>query len=114
MRYGQDLLEAAAAVKAPDPAQIEASIRTARKRLDALFAENSLDAAAFVNTTASTAFAAAGYPTLTVPLGKSNAKIPFGITFGGRYGEDGKLLSIGYSFEQTAGERLVLQQSVLP
>lgn len=109
-RYGQDLLEEANEVAQPDVTQIEASIRQAQAQLDTLFEENGLDAIAFLKTSASTEMAASGYPELCVPFGEDEKGEPMGVTFGGLYREDEKLLNIGYAFEQFEKGRLKLDE----
>lgn len=104
-RYGQDLLEAAEAVKTPDRGPIQTSIRNAQSTLDRLFLEHDLDALVFLGTAGSTEVSAAGYPQLTIPFGVDAKGIPRGVTFAARDGEDVKLLNIGYAFEQTAKGR---------
>ena len=106
-RYGQDLLEIANAVDTPDDTQIEASVRSAREALDALLSGQKLDAVVFLNTSASSVAAAAGYPELTVPLGLDAQGVPQGATFAAGAGEDCKLLRLGYAFEQSARGRQV-------
>lgn len=104
-RYGQDLLEAAAAAET-DVSQIQNSIVRAQEKLDVLFQEQGLDAVVFINSSASTIVSAAGYPELTVPIGKNKKGVPQGATFAAGRGEDGKLLEIGYAFEQAVGGRI--------
>ena len=111
-KYGQDHLEAAAAVNTPDDSPVQASILNAQKQLDALFSVQGLDAIVFLNTTVSTVVAAAGYPELTVPAGLDGKGVPQGATFAAGYGEDWKLLAFGYAFEQAAqGRRVPNEQS---
>ena len=107
IKYGQDQLEAAAAVTAADDGPIQASIQAARAQLDGLLAGRGLDALVFLNTTFSTEVAAAGYPELTVPLGADGRGVPQGATFAAGPGEDWKLLDLGHAFEQAARGRLV-------
>lgn len=106
IKYGQDLLEAAARVQAPDRKPIEESIRLAKTSLAALFDQYQLDAVVFLNSSGSTEPAAAGYPELSLPFGKKG-NAPQGVTFAARYGEDAKLLNMGYSFEYHVQGRLV-------
>ena len=106
IKYGQDHLEAANAVQAPDASQIQESIRNAGNELNALLSEQGLDAIAFLNTSASTVVSAAGYPELTVPLGTNAKGVPQGATFAAGYGEDWKLLNLGFAFEQSVRGRM--------
>lgn len=107
MLYGQDLLETAERTGTADMDGINESIQKADDALTALFDEHHLDALVFLNSSGSTAPAAAGYPELTVPFGKDRKGMPQGATFTARKGEDGKLLSMGYSFESHVRGRLV-------
>ena len=106
IKYGQDHLEAANTVQAPDASQIQESIRNAGNELNALLSEQGLDAIAFLNTSASTVVSAAGYPELTVPLGTNAKGVPQGATFAAGYGEDWKLLNLGFAFEQSVRGRM--------
>lgn len=106
-RYGQDHLEAANAVQAPDPARTDASIQNAQASLDGLFAGQGLDAVAFLNTAGSTVASAAGYPELCVPLGLDKKGAPQGATFVMPAGQDAALLNLGYAFQQAVRGRRV-------
>lgn len=105
-RYGQDYLIAAAGVQTPDDTRIQDSIQNARKQLDELFQGQNMDAVVFLNTSCSPIISAAGYPELTIPLGKGKNGVMQGATFAAGYGDDIKLLSFGYSFEQTIRGRV--------
>ncbi|MFS0780160.1 amidase family protein [Bacillus sp. 1P06AnD] len=107
IKYGQDLLEEANNVEKADKRPIEASIRNARLVLDSLFADRHLDAIVFLNSSGTTAPAAAGYPELAVPFGKDSKGVPQSATFMTKYGEDEKLLNMGYSFEKRTQGRMV-------
>lgn len=107
MKYGQDLLEAAAQTGNPDPDAIEESIQKAEEILTGLFNGYGLDALVFLNSSGTTVPAAAGYPELTVPFGTDKNKVPQGVTFVTRFEEDEKLLNLGYSFESHVQGRLV-------
>lgn len=107
MKYGQDLLEEAAQTGNPDPDAIEESIQKAEEMLTDLFDGYRLDALVFLNSSGTTTPAAAGYPELTVPFGTDKNKVPQGVTFVARFGEDEKLLNLGYSFESHVQGRLV-------
>ena len=107
MRYGQDLLEEAERSGREGMDGIVKSIKNADDVLTALFDEHHLDTLVFLNSSGSTAPAAAGYPELTVPFGKDRKGMPQGATFVTRKGEDKKLLEMGYSFESHVQGRLV-------
>lgn len=105
-RYGQDCLTAAARVQAPNDTPIENSIKNARNQLDELFYGRDMDAVVFLNTTCSSIVSAAGCPELTIPLGMDKNGVLQGATFAAGYGDDIKLLNLGYSFEQTIRGRV--------
>jgi amidase len=51
-------------------------------------------------------YATAGYPAITVPMGTNEDGRPVGITFIGKIGQDAKLLSYAYAFEQATQMRM--------
>ncbi len=51
------------------------------------------------------AYAVAGYPAITVPAGLLDDSTAVGLTFTGRYLEDGPLIGYAYAFEQASGLR---------
>ncbi len=51
-------------------------------------------------------YATAGYPAITVPMGLNPDGRPVGITFIGRIGQDARLLSYAYAFEQATQMRV--------
>ncbi|MCC8027569.1 MAG: hypothetical protein LIP16_19975 [Clostridium sp.] len=105
IKYGQDQLEDAALIQTPDPSQIQLSIHNAAHKLEEILSEYDLDAVVFLGTSASAAVSAAGFPELTVPLGMNAKGVPQGATFAAGYGEDWKLLNLGYAFEQSVRGR---------
>ncbi len=107
IRYGQNLLEEAARIETADWSEIDKSIQKADEVLQNAFDEYRLDALVFLNSSGTTAPAAAGYPELTVPLGSDKKDTPQGATFAVRFGEDEKLLNLGYSFEYHTRGRLI-------
>lgn len=107
IKYGQDWLEEAANISESDMNKINESIDNANIILTDLFDKNALDCVAFLNSSGSSAFAAAGYPELTIPLGKNKKGVPQGATFAVKNGEDEKLLNIGYSFESSVKGRMI-------
>ena len=64
-----------------------------------------LDALVFPQDHGCSIGAAAGYPSITVPAGFSEAGEPFGITFSGRAWSEPLLISLGYAFEQKTKAR---------
>lgn len=107
IKYGQDWLEEAAAIETADMEKIDESVEAADKALAMLFEENGLDGLAFINSSGSSAPAAAGYPELSIPFGSANGKAPVGATFVAKKGEDEKLLNMGYSFEFHVKGRMI-------
>ncbi len=69
--------------------------------------ELQLDVILSVNNRNAGNAAAAFYPCLTVPMGYRNNGAPAGITFIARPFEEGKLLKIGYAFEQATKLRIL-------
>ncbi|MGI6070592.1 MAG: amidase family protein, partial [Blautia sp.] len=104
-KYGQDYLEEAAKTENTDSDEINKSIEKATAVLNAAFAENNLDGIAFLNSTASTLPAAAGFPELTIPLGQDKNGVPQGATFTIPAGEDEILLKMGYSLQEYTNGR---------
>ena len=45
-------------------------------------------------------YATAGYPAITVPVGRKDTGEPMGVTLIGKKGQDAQLLSYAYAFEQ--------------
>jgi amidase len=45
-------------------------------------------------------YATAGYPAITVPIGRKDSGEPVGVTLIGKKGQDALLLSYAYAFEQ--------------
>ena len=106
IKYGQDLLEEAVTIENADMDRINGSIRNADDALSAVFDRDRLDGLVFLNSSGTTAPAAAGYPELTVPFGTGTGNAPQGATFVAEYGEDQTLLEMGYSFECFAAGRV--------
>lgn len=70
-----------------------------KKYLQALVTEN-LDAILSINNYHSGIAAVAKYPTLTIPMGYKKSGEPINLTFIGLPKTEGKLLTVGYAFEQ--------------
>ena len=121
--FGQDLFEQAEATRGlDDPAYIKAlseGRRLAAGGLDRLFKDNQVVALVgptvgpawlidpvlgdrYVGGGAGNAAAVAGYPHLTVPMGKVSG-LPVGLSFVGPAWSEAKLLSLGYAYEQAVG-----------
>jgi len=77
----------------------------AADRLAATFAAGEVELLVSLANTHSDVYATAGYPAITVPLGLDGAGAPNGVTFIGKPGEETRLLSFAYAFEQATGYR---------
>jgi amidase len=115
LRFGQDLLLAAAATRG-DLGEIEYraaranDLRAARTLgLDAYMDRHRLDAVLFPAAAAAAIAAKAGYPSVQVPAGfvagPGGRAVPFGITFTGRAWSEAMLLRLAYAFEQATRAR---------
>jgi amidase len=123
--FGQELLEQTAALGTLDTAEYRKAARDAKRLagpegIDAALAKHDLDA--LIAPTTSPAWpidplngdhftgagygaaAAAGYPSLTVPMGDAHG-LPLGITFMGPKWSEARLLGFGFAFEQRAQAR---------
>jgi amidase len=97
--------------------------RAATAMLDTTFSKTAADVLVSFETAHSEIYATAGYPAISVPLGRratgrvippsdvSSVGMPVGITFIGKPGEDAKLLAYAYAFERATQLRI---QPVLP
>ena len=74
--------------------------------LDKAFAANSVEVLVSLSNLHSNFYAAAGYPAITVPLGVNKKGEPNGMVLIGKRGEDAKLLSYAYAFEQATQGRV--------
>lgn len=103
--HGQDILEAAektdGTLKQTDYLQDRlADIRESRTEgLDQVMIDAELDAIIFPSYYGCDIAAKAGYPSITVPAGYTEAGEPFGITFTAGAFEESTLIEIGYSYE---------------
>ncbi|MGB0129559.1 MAG: amidase family protein [Rhodocyclaceae bacterium] len=89
----------------------------AAKTLDAAFARTGAEVLVSLENLHSTYYATAGYPAITVPLGRREGGgsagaaglpskgMPAGLTFIGKPGQDAKLLAYAYAFEQASNLR---------
>jgi amidase len=92
--------------------------KAAARTLDATFAKTGAEVLVSLENLHSTYYATAGYPAITVPLGLrqgggyaaavglATEGMPSGITLIGKPGQDGKLLSYAYAFEQASNLRV--------
>jgi Asp-tRNA(Asn)/Glu-tRNA(Gln) amidotransferase A subunit family amidase len=115
LKFGQERLEAAAAVDLSDPAtaaqyrsDLEAGRAAARAWIDGLLANGGEPVDAIVSPTANTAEvgARAGYPQITVPAGYDPIRRrPVNIAFTGTAGDDADLIGFAHAYERAAGVR---------
>jgi amidase len=92
--------------------------KAAARTLDATFAKTGAEVLVSLENLHSPYYATAGYPAITVPLGLregggyaaavglASKGMPSGITLIGKPGQDGKLLSYAYAFEQASNLRV--------
>lgn len=109
--FGIDLLAALSKAPPLDRRAHEALVLRLRESssaiLDATFEKTGVRMLVSLENMHSTLYATAGYPAITVPLGlREDSGTPAGITFIGRRGEDGALLSMAYAFEQATRLRV--------
>jgi len=112
LRYGQTLLLMAETTSGTlaEPEYIHARLHDLRwsrsEGLDHAFREDRLDAVLFLNHFGADIAARAGYPSVSVPAGRTKAGEPFSITFTGAAFSDARLLSLAYAFEQATQQRM--------
>jgi amidase len=109
--FGIDMIAALSKVPALDRPAHEALVLRLRGAaaaiLDATFEKTGARVLVSLENMHSTLYATAGYPAITVPLGlREDSGTPAGITFIGRRGEDGAMLSMAYAFEQATRLRV--------
>ncbi|QDT88842.1 amidase family protein [Gimesia algae] len=80
--------------------------KQAAATLTSIFGDNEIDLIVSLANDQSALYSTAGYPAITIPLGLDDAGSPIGVTFIGKQGEDGKLLSRAFAFEQTTKYRI--------
>jgi amidase len=102
--YGQGHLEAAqnCAMTVDEYVAQVATNRAVGERLGALFAEYKLDAL----LSRSEAYAAAGFPALSVPAGYDASGQPVDATLLGDFLGEDRLITLGYAYEQATRARL--------
>lgn len=108
MKYGQDLLIASDAqpgVMATLDPLATPSVLLSRAAADRLFAENDLDAIVGRNAPFTSLGAAAGYPTVVVPMGYDEGQ-PVGLSFFGTAFQEPALLAYAYAYEQATHARV--------
>ncbi|WP_417377648.1 amidase family protein [Gimesia sp.] len=80
--------------------------KQAAETLDKIFADNQIDLIVSLGNDQSALYATAGYPAINIPLGLDRDGSPIGVTLIGKQGEDGKLLSRAFAFEQATKYRI--------
>lgn len=111
--FGQHLLEmiapASADLSPEDRVALSAEMIAAKTRaLEAAFdAHGGVDVLVGMANLQSTYYATAGYPAITVPIGRRDDGEPVGITLIGKKGQDARLLAFAYAFEQATRARIV-------
>ena len=115
LKFGQQRLEAAAAVDLSDPAtaaqyrgDLETGRAEARAWIDGLLANGGQRVDVILSPTANTAEvgARAGYPQITVPAGYDPIRRrPVNIAFAGTAGDDAELIAFAHAYERAAGVR---------
>jgi Asp-tRNA(Asn)/Glu-tRNA(Gln) amidotransferase A subunit family amidase len=115
LKFGQQRLEAAAAVDLADPAtaaqyrsDLETGRAASRAWIDSLLANGGEPVDAILSPTANTAEvgARAGYPQITVPAGYDPIRRrPVNVSFTGTAGHDARLIGFAHAYERAAGVR---------
>jgi amidase len=113
VKYGQNLLEASDLTPGREelfPLQAEPARQSAKADIDAALLEGDADAIITPGNRHANVGAAAGYPTVMVPLGYTEddegAIEPQGIGFLGPAFSEARLLAFAYAYEQAAPERV--------
>jgi amidase len=113
VKYGQNLLEASNAMPGvmnpgTDAATIGATIGPARAAIEAALAADDLDAILSEGYDHANIGAAAGYPSITVPAGYTDAANTrtFNLSFLGTAYSEARLISYAYDYEQATNLRI--------
>lgn len=113
MPFGQDLLELIAPMSAGLSPQDQAALATdmttaTTSALEAAFAAHGgVEVLVGMANLQSPFYATAGYPAVTVPIGRRDDGEPVGVTLIGKKGQDARLLAFAYAFEQATRARIV-------
>lgn len=103
VKYGQQLLEVSDATPGSTPLAEATAVpvrEQARAVITGALAKDDLDAIVDAGAANANAGAAAGFPSVTVPMGYAGETTPAGLTFTGPAGADGTLLAYAYAYEQ--------------
>jgi amidase len=107
--YGQDMLiasDATTGATQDDPSSV-ATILNAREAIDSAFSQNNLDAYVGPGVNYANIGAAAGYPSVQVPMGYTvNGTNPLGLQILGQAWTERKLIGLAYSYEQATHRRM--------
>lgn len=106
--WGQQLLTDAQATTTDEATyrqKVDEAQRTTREAIDSALRSNNVDVLVSLSNQASSQYANAGYPALSVPAGYRDSGEPLGMTLIGTHLDDGKLIKIGYAYEQKFGMR---------
>lgn len=109
---GQDLLEMIAPItadlSAQDTAELTAEMTAAMTGAmeTAFAAHGGVDMLVGMANQQSPFYATAGYPAITVPIGRRDDGEPVGVTLIGKKGQDARLLAFAYAFEQATRARI--------
>ncbi|MGI6358148.1 MAG: amidase family protein [Bacillota bacterium] len=111
LKYGQTLLidSEATSGSLADPEYINCRREDLRRSIDEgidwVLQAYQLDALLFPGNFGAGIAARAGYPSITVPAGYTQAGLPMGATFTARAFEEPKLIQMAYAYEQATGHR---------
>jgi amidase len=107
--YGQDMLiasDATAGATADDPSSA-VTIEAARANIDTAFSQNGITAYVGPDASYANIGAAAGYPSVDVPIGyTNNATTPMGMQILGQAWTEPALIGFAYSYEQATHRRV--------
>lgn len=111
--YGQDILMPLADFsRGITPDEYEEAAQAARAAsiaaLEAALGESNAAILVSIDNAHSKFYATAGFPAVTVPLGLRETGMPAGVTLIGRIGEDARLLSKAFAFEQASRYAVVV------
>lgn len=109
-KYGQALLEEANEERKQEKQKVKKMVAIAQRRLKNQFINKELDAIVFYDNSGVLLPAVAGYPEMTVPIGKSKKGEPIGASFVTLNNQEQFLADLSYSFEQKTQARLIPQK----
>ncbi|MGG8343243.1 amidase family protein [Streptococcus uberis] len=109
-KYGQALLEEANDERKQEKQKVKKMVAIAQRRLKNQFINKELDAIVFYDNSGVLLPAVAGYPEMTVPIGKSKKGEPIGASFVTLNNQEQFLADLSYSFEQKTQARLIPQK----